>query len=479
MQGLAAREALYSGCRADAKAYVEAWINARYDSTRTRQMLFKAFGWAPLTRMVVDTLATAYMAPPVRRLVDYNAQELGDDDAAQAALRVYAEALNLDGLGASFEAKTILLNSAWMWVQWDPYVALPRYEIVSPARIVALPHEAWPTDVQQSHWIAVERRAAQVTAATGWTTPPRRFDMYRREADGTVSHQCVDVYGKRVPGTPEYPPLRDYPLVRVAELEDGDLYPEGADDLLEEPLNYGVGVAESRIAMRYSAFPQWTLSRATQAQVQNIVVGPGVLLPLDEAQELKIVEPGNSVQAADALRNEHVQRWLRTRSLPSDLWGGDGKVESGLSRFVQRIPLIEQRTKRLHKWRQYEAALWDATTAVRKAHVLWQGGDYAFEWAGTPRVNPPDLTETRMVASFPDVQATLTPAEQYELLRKRWEDGLESPADTVAKERSIDRDAAALIVAENKRASAPVAATEAPNPNVSALLAEANRGEGV
>lgn len=473
---LAAREAMYKGSRREAEAYVRSFLADRYALDDQRKALWHFFGWSPLARLVVDTLATAYLATPSRTLIGPDGAEYPPESAEAAAFDLHNRTQDLDTLGSAFEARSILLNSAWVWAQWDPYEAAARYEIVSPAQIRAEAHPSWPTHVQRCRWIAVERAAVAMT--TGQIVP-RRFDCYRRQPDGMVTHEVTDDYGRPVKGFPSYPPLRDFPLVRMAEVDSADFYPEGNDDLLAEPLAYALGIAEERFAAKYSAFPQMIVAGL---RVQEIAtVGPGIVTSFsDPSAQASYLQPGDTLNKAHELRLQHLQEWLRSRKLPPDLMTGDGKVESGIARYMQRLGLIEDRQDRLPQWRHYEAALWNATTAVRLAHT--QARDYAPEWSGTPRVVPEDMTMTRCDAVFPKINPLLSPTEEHALLRLRWEDGLESPADQLMRENpGLNETEALQRIADNKRRSAPVAPTQAPDPTVLALtqLAGASGGEAL
>lgn len=450
------RDAFYEGSKSAAWPYIEAWVTKQYANKKTRERVAERWSFIPLLKQVVDTLATAYMAPPSRRL-QVNGAEVAPESAEAAAFALWQKKVDLDSLGREMQRRSILRNSTWLWIQWDGHNALPRYNVVSPARIIAKLDAAYGTDIQRAEWIWVERQKDQLTEANTAKLGRDLFDAYQREGERVV-HCVVDKYGNIQPGQQfEYPDLDDYPFVRVAEI-DGDLYPEGGDDLLNETNSYHNRVAEERWAMHMAAFPQLVISGEERESIDQQQLGPGMAVVLtDKGASASYLTPNGSLIEAAEMRERICRAWLRARNLPADMWSGGGTIESGHSREIQRLPLMEDRALRLRSWSWYESEMWRLTCVVRKAHVEFL--DYSsVKWGGTPRVFPADLTHTEMVAIFAAPKSFLTPKEAYELARMEWQDGTSSPVAWMQQqEPGLAEEDALKRIAGNKRLAAPLA----------------------
>lgn len=341
------------------------------------------------------------------------------------------------------DRRCYLCQSAVLSVGWDSIRSRLSYHILTPSAVWIVPSldpNADPDELQD-----LDAFVYELASRTGGEI--RRFCFW--------SHEYQFIYEARTPEQPERilpatsdvsdpyaNPLGLLPFVIARESDpEGVFWPPFAEDLVDSAVSINVNETLQRGNIHYQSHGQLVVPEGTNLK-QPWGRGVAWQEPKDAVNQTRFLTRSTPFAEVDSQIQREMQTLAFTRNLPPNdfAFGGTNAPESGFSKLVDSLPLMDLRASRIAQVGvPTEAALVTVEASILSYYL------------GVPVPSNLGVSVTFPAMAFPvsdnekaTARKTLREAQQIEIAM-----GLLSAKDILMEEEGLSEEEAIAKVAEN------------------------------
>lgn len=431
---------------------------------------------------VVRTLATAYSTPPVRTwenpdsgqiIITANADTGGDGAATETPETIrLREICAADGIDGRLQdaLRYAKLCSGCVVGAYIGARGRTQVQILTPDLCRWKADPLFPDHLTEL-WLPMIRRTdangepladGPVTVYQVWTDSEVKyvdasgdpdsedafyFEPPERDEDGNLPEGIEDGDLEPIKSRPNPYGRIPFVVMRLAEPNSYDTFSGGLLWLAEECIRANATQWNAEMSEHYDSHGHWvTINMKLDGTVPRFGVGgyssvegadAGDMLP----PSITNIPAGGQYTNLSEQRRNQIKDALRLAELPeSEIVEQSGNPPSGVSRILERMPLIELRRQDIETLRFFEQEFWDMLIRVRNVDT-----------AGFEEPLPEGL---KVSVTFADESMILEPKDEVELAKARFDAGLISASqyvkDAGGQTFTDDREAARFIIENQK-----------------------------
>jgi len=386
-------------------------IDATFTDPDIRDSVLRSGLTLPLVRRIVKKLTGLYREEPARRVRlrrEAPEEEAASADAARAAAgrRYHALAQEAElslALGAAEELHT-LTGLAWVRVGWDGSLFFDT--LAGDDLYAVAPPGAPAHDV--SRYEAVLVPSGDGTFAY-WSADHH----FRFGEDGGITGDFGDPELKN--------PYGRIPFVRI-DSRTGELYPHPPESLLRANRVLNFALTELFYTIKFQCFgqPVWVSDDDTRPDFKVGVQHLIHVVKRDQAAagDFRFESPDAPVDSVKSAIFETARLAALLEGVPADTVDAEGRVESGVARWLARADSAQVRAAQAARFRTAERQVFETVAAVLRHH--------------RPE-DAPDTERFTLETDFAEPAPDVSPQEQRELDAADLALGVVSPLDLLRR----------------------------------------------
>ncbi len=386
-------------------------IDATFTDPDIRDSVLRSGLTLPLVRRIVKKRSGLYRGEPARKVRLRRETPAGDaapgEDARAAAERRYhalvQEAELSLALGAAEELHT-LTGLAWVRAGWDGSLFFDT--LPGDSLYVLAPPGAPAHDVSRYE-------ALIVPAGDGTFAYWSAEHHFRFAEDGSIADDFGDPELKN--------PYGRIPFVRI-DSRTGELYPHPPESLLRANRVLNFALTELFYTIKFQCFgqPVWVSDDDTRPDFKVGVQHLIHVVKRDQAAagDFRFESPDAPVDSVKSAIFETARLAALLEGVPADTVDAEGRVESGVARWLSRTDSADARAQSASRFRTAERQVFETVAAVLRHH--------------SPE-DAPDTERFTLETDFAEPVPDVSPGEQRELDAADLELGVLSPLDLLRR----------------------------------------------